>query len=351
MAFSETELLQSLLTELRSRLPKEWTIALEQGQGGASTLLRLTPPRGKEAVLVVEAKRVLDPKDVPRVAEELLAQAEAVPRAQPLVVAPFLSPRTRERLIIKGINYWDQASNAHLQLTSPIVVISTTGEDRNPEPEERALKSLRGRAAGRAVRALCDFRPPYGIRELAGRSETPAPSLSRVVELLEREAIVERESPRKPITKVDWEALLRRWVQDYDFAKSNQSSAYLEPRGLATLLDRLRSSQLRCAVTSTFAAEARGAAVSAPRLMTLFVENAADAARILALRPAETGGNVLLAEPFDPVVFERTAQRDGINYAAPSQAVADLLTGPGRAPADGEALLSWMKENEGAWRA
>ncbi len=172
-----------------------------------------------------------------------------------------------------------------------------------------------------------------------------------MIELLERDAIVEREAPRRPIAEVDWQALLRRWVKDYDFSRSNQTSTYLEPRGLRPLLDRLRGSPLRYAVTSTLAAEVRGAAVSAPRLLTLFVENAASAAETLGLRPADTGGNVLVAEPFDPVVFERTVEHDGVIYAAASQVVADLLTGPGRAPADGEALLSWMKENEDGWRA
>jgi len=235
------------------------------------------------------------------------------------VVAPYLSPRTRDRLVSKGINYWDSASNAHIQFDSPVIFIGSSGQDRNPEPDERTLKSLRGRAAGRAVRALCDFEPPYGVRELSSRSDTPAPTLSRVIDLLERDAIIDRESPRKPITNVDWHALLRRWVQDYDFAKSNQTSTYLEPRGLRPLLDRLRSSPLRYAVTSTSAAEARGAAVTAPRLLTIFVENAASAAEVLGLRPAEAGANVLLAEPFDPVAFDRTVQHDGTTFTAAAQ--------------------------------
>ena len=47
----------------------------------------------------------------------------------------------------------------------------------------------------------------------------------------------------------------------------------------------------------------------------------------------------------------RTWQRDGLTYAAPAQVAADLLTSPGRGPAEGEALIEWMAQNEGAWRA
>jgi hypothetical protein len=83
----------------------------------------------------------------------------------------------------------------------------------------------------------------------------------------------------------------------------------------------------------------------------LFADEAEETAKKLGLRPAESGANVLLAEPFDPVVFDRTRDRDGVLCVAPSQAVVNLLTGPGRSPAEAEALLTWMKENEDAWRS
>ncbi|MGI8829044.1 MAG: hypothetical protein ACR2I5_04625, partial [Candidatus Limnocylindria bacterium] len=86
------------------------------------------------------------------------------------------------------------------------------------------------------------------------------------------------------------------------------------------------------------------------RLVSMFVENAARTARELDLKPTETGINVLLAEPFDPVVFERTQVVKGVTYASPPQVVADLLHGPGRAPQEAEALLRWMAKHERAWR-
>ena len=60
---------------------------------------------------------------------------------------------------------------------------------------------------------------------------------------------------------------------------------------------------------------------------------------------------MLLLEPFDPVVFEQGWARDDLDYCALSQVAADLLTSPGRGPAEGEALIRWMRENEDAWRA
>jgi hypothetical protein len=59
----------------------------------------------------------------------------------------------------------------------------------------------------------------------------------------------------------------------------------------------------------------------------------------------------MLVRPRSPVAFERTWERDGTRYAALSQVAVDLLTSPGRGPAEGEALIEWMAANEDAWRA
>ena len=77
----------------------------------------------------------------------------------------------------------------------------------------------------------------------------------------------------------------------------------------------------------------------------------AKAVKRLDLRETDAGANVILLEPFDPVVIDRTIERDGLRCVAPSQLAADLLTGPGREPSQGEEILEWMKENQDAWRA
>ena len=40
-----------------------------------------------------------------------------------------------------------------------------------------------------------------------------------------------------------------------------------------------------------------------------------------------------------------------VRYVALSQVAADLLTSPGRGPAEAESLLEWMRANETEWRA
>jgi hypothetical protein len=82
----------------------------------------------------------------------------------------------------------------------------------------------------------------------------------------------------------------------------------------------------------------------------IYTNSPAELADRLELRPVETGANVLLMAPSDDVVFTRAIEPEGLRIAAPSQIAADLLNGPGRAPAEAEALLDWMQSNESIWR-
>src|SRR5437016_6365542 len=52
--------------------------------------------------------------------------------------------------------------------------------------------------------------------------------------------------------------------------------------------------------------------------------------------PCRDGANVLLLEPFDEVVWERTRDEAGLIRVAVSQCAVDLLTGTGREPAEAE---------------
>lgn len=84
-------------------------------------------------------------------------------------------------------------------------------------------------------------------------------------------------------------------------------------------------------------------------LPVLFVPDAVAAQRDLDLRRAERGGNVLLVEPFDEVVYRDATIRDRRRYVSPSQAIVDLLTGPGRSPEEGAQLLDVLGRDDQGW--
>jgi hypothetical protein len=109
------------------------------------------------------------------------------------------------------------------------------------------------------------------------------------------------------------------------------------------------------ALTGSFAAE-RIVAVAPPSLLVMYVRgDATSLVQLARLLPAETGANVVIAEPYDQVAMEpRWPQPPPIPSRVPvvsaSQIVLDSLTGNGRMPQEGEALLDWMSQHEGEWR-
>jgi hypothetical protein len=304
----------------------------------------MTASDGTSATWVLELKNRIDPREVASIVAKLRTFRSGIP----VVVAPFLSPRTRELLEEAAVGYLDLTGNARLVASRPGLFISTQGADTNPTREDRPRLSLKGSKAGRVVRALCDTVPPIGIRALAAGTQTDPGYVSRLLEALAREALVKRDG-RGPVSEVEWDRLIRRWAEDYVLVGRGRSASYLAARGVEAVLERVRAATLRYAVTGSFAAS-KIAAVAPPRLLAVYVDRRQEAAEALELLPADAGANVLLLSPFDAVVYERTWERDGIVLVAPSQVAVDLLSSPGRGPAEADALMAWMAENERAWR-
>lgn len=356
---SEAELLEAFEERLRQLLPTTWSarIATEPGSGAkrADTTLRITAPDGSMSTLPVEVKLGMNTRDVPAVLAQLTAiQREASFEDElgpPLVVSRYLARSTREELSKVGVSYADATGNLKLIVDRPGVYLEKAGASADPwRGPDRETRSLRGKPASRVVRALIDFRPPVGIRELAERAQTSVGSTYRTVDFLDREALIDRKA-NGGIGTVAWRDLLNRWSEDYGFQKRNSIYAFLEPRGPRTVIEALRERPIRTsyAVTGSLSA-IRFSQITEPQSAAVFTSDPKAFAEELGLREATGYPNVLLAAPFDEVVFDRVDDDGGVTYAAPSQTAADLLTGPGREPSEGEALLDWMTRNEDAWR-
>jgi hypothetical protein len=362
MALERTNLVDEAVARLRGMLPVSWDV--ERSTGAA--LARGTPPEGSALVddaidlraregttvtFVVEAKRSFDPRaaeqlstGVPRMLRSLAA------RFPILVVAPWLSARTQELLAREEINFIDLTGNAFISLEDPALYIRVAGATRNPEPPPRGRATVRGPKAARLIRLLVDVEPPYGVSEIAVATELAPGYVSRLLDALDRAALVER-ARRGRVEDADIAGLLRRWAESYDVLKTNDASLFLAPSGTKEALSRLagRSSSSPVAITGSFAAM-RLAPVAAPALLIAYSNDVESVAEELGLLPADEGANVALLRAFDSIVWDRGSEEAGLLYVAPSQAAVDCLTGNGRMPAEGEALISWMKENEPRWR-
>lgn len=351
-------MLRATIGVLTERLPSNWTLRpLDETSLDAAidAALLLRAPDGDEITVLIEAKRLLNTRDVPLTIEALKHAARRLndERRETVLVlaARYLATPTRDRIAAAGVGYVDATGNLSIVAQRPGLLLRDRGADRDPwRGRGRPRGTLRGPPAARVVRALIDFTPPYTVPELSERAGASIGATYRVVEFLEgEEGLLERQR-YGPISDVQWRRLLERWSEDYGFAQSNAVQTFLEPRGLRTLTDRLAEQpELGYVLTGSLAAE-RVSAYAPARLATLYVRDTSDAATALGLRPTESGANVALAAGDYDVVFDRAEEAHGVRVAALSQVAVDMLTGPGRNPSEATALLDWMAANEPAWR-
>jgi hypothetical protein len=355
-------LLTRALSILAEKLPADWTVKVV-GNGGAksepSAQIRISASRGAEATVNAVLKQSMQPIDAIGVKDAAAAISTKNRRAV-LVVSPFISPSTRKKLREHGFGYLDFCGNICFKIDVPALYIETEGAQKNPTKIDRQARTLKGAKAGLIVRTLADTAAVPGVRDLAKRLGIDPGYVSRVFAFLKDEAIIRHEfqigapgksrtSKRQVEWSVDWVSLIRRWALEAPLENRSRVFTYIEPRGLKAALSNLAGASFQYAITGSCAA-AELAPIAPPRLLQIYVEDAEKTAKQLGLREADTGGNVVLIEAENELPFLRSRQERDLNFASVSQVVADLLSSPGRAPAEAEELFNWMKNNEEVWR-
>lgn len=359
---SEADVLLAAAARIQAALPTGWTVQAKTGVGGMDdstnasrrpdARLSLTREGMTVATYAVEAKRSVASSNLLAAINQLLAlQGDNSARMRPMLIARYLSSQQQRVLQERGIAYADATGNLNLTSEDPLILLSDRGASADPwRGPGRPTTSLKGLPAAKLVRALADFIPPYSVAELADLAGASLGAAYRLSDYLVGEGLLTRVE-RGPITEVDWPELLRRWSQEARYLETSTTRGFLEPRGIDSLVEKLGRQALsqRYAVSGSLATQPYASYAEA-RLGLIYTEDPMMLASDLGLRPVETGANVILATPRSPVVFERTSTWRDITIVSPSQAVADLLAGPGRNPAEGEYLLEWMKANPDAWR-
>ena len=341
---SDAEVLTSVANRIRSLLPRGWSLRSgRRARPPVDAVWSLRAPSGETATFAVgSARTTTGPK------LDTLLRGLAATEALPLVVAPFLSSTVRDALAAREVSYSDVTGNCRLAADRPGLFLERHGAAKDPWPTDDALRTLRGRASGRALRALVDLPTPFGVRDVAARASVPLGSLARTLDLLDREGLVER-GPRGDVCQIDWERAVRRWAQDYGVARSNRVGYYSHPRGPEAFAPTLLTPKRPYAISGPRGAEHL---LGRPRrsAMVLYVEDLDLAAERLGLDLVDDGADVVLAEGYDPVVFDRPVLRDGLRLAAPAQLAADLLTLPGGDPALADDVFAWVRAHRAAWQ-
>lgn len=308
---------------------------------------------GVGTTLFVEAKQDVNPGVLRR---ELLPRYELLrrmPSSVPsLVVAPWLSPRSRTELEALGVNYLDFTGNARIDLKRPRVLVILQGQQRDPRPKRRTVRGVSGPGAARVIRLLAEVDPPFRAKQLQDASGLSLPYVTRILDVIAERGLIDRDG--RDVVAVDWVGVLRERAAVVSLLRTNPAVAFVARRGLDHTLDRLAATdRAHVAVTGSYAAR-EIAPVSVGGQLMVYVPGALHAmdtvADELGLLRAPTGGDVLLLRPGDEGVFDRTRTVDGVVHVGWTQLVLDCLSGPGRLPAEGEAILDVMAKYPTLWR-
>ncbi|GIG41848.1 hypothetical protein [Cellulomonas phragmiteti] len=358
---SERQILDLCVDQIVHQLPPTWLASPldSTGRSGpADADVQVRAPDGAELILHVEARRIVESRDVAGVIEKLEATSQRRSGGVGVVAARYLGPTVRNRLRAAQVSHVDATGNLWIVASSPGLFLRAQGAESDPwRGPGRPRGTLKGAAPAKVVRALLDFRRAWKIRELVEVSGASVGATYRVLEYLEAEDLVDRGS-RGVVEVRSWRPLTEAWARDYDFFRAGAVSTYLAPRGLPWLLQRMADTNgPRYAVTGGLAvpADARHAQ---SRAAMIYVEDAPRARDLWDLRHAESGQNVLLCEAADSVAFQRSRPTidpalgtdASVVLARPTQVAVDLMGSPGRGPEEARVLLDWMERHESAWR-
>jgi hypothetical protein len=145
-----TETIRWTIGVVAPLLPETWSIDPPQlNTREAYPVVILRGPDGRTARLLLAERSKVWPRDIAGLKARLPRLVDEAGATEGVLIAPWLSPQTRKILAREGVSYIDREGSVHLSVDSPAVFIHVDGSDRNPAPQPKALRSLRGRGAGR----------------------------------------------------------------------------------------------------------------------------------------------------------------------------------------------------------
>lgn len=346
-------LLAAAVAVLTRRLPPTWSVEPQPSgtSDGDWELTVKTANGGNQMTLLVEARRTVNPRDVAELTGGLFRRLRARGSDVPiLVVAPYLSLRARTLLELDAINYVDLTGNVRVVAEYPGLFIVTEGAQTDPSPSARGPRGIRGAKVGAVVRALIDAKPPYTGAQLAKAADVNEGYVSRILDSFIDEGLISR--PRSgPVLDADWPALLRQRAAALDLFRKTGTFRFVARNGAQQLLDDVRQLEPedQPVITGSFAA-VRLAPVAAPTQLVFYTMNPRLLASRLSLLEVDSGADTVLIRPENHAAMRGASIEDGLRYAVPSQVAIDCLSGSGRMPAEGEAVIEWMLANEDRWR-
>jgi hypothetical protein len=343
--------LEKLLREIPSLKLKKIIFRDHNPRGHEIDISVLVEISGQQNLIVCEVKQNGQPRYVREAIYQLQSYVTDLHKpATPVLIAPYLSPASRELCRENGISFLDLEGNARMVFGT--VFIERLISDKSPS-ERRIFKSLFMPKSARVLRVL--LRNPERIWRVADLADAADVSLGHVSNV--RTALLEREWAEIMPGGISLKApdlLLDAWKLAYISMPQDELHFYTTLHG-SSLENSIR------AMFSSMPAEANVVLASlsaahwiAPYARTgtqfLYAERSAlnDIRKELQLSSSAKGENVIIIFPKDQGVFlDSYEPSPGIRCTSPLQTYLDLSVAGERGAEAADYLrrmrLTWQK--------
>ena len=189
--------------------------------GRSDLRLQVKTPGGK-STLVVEVRKVGQPRVIREATNQLLRFKNELPGAYGVVMAPYISPQAAEICLKEGFGFADLAGNCLLSFDQ--VFISKEGKE-NPFARKRDLRSLYSPKAERVLRVLLSAPGRrWKVQPLAKEAGVSLGQGFNVKKLLVDREWMETGDDGFRLTAPA--KLLAEWEENYDFRRSTVREFY-----------------------------------------------------------------------------------------------------------------------------
>lgn len=289
--------------------------------------------------LMIEVKRIGEPRVALEAAHQLLAYPSITKGAYPVFASVYLTESARRICRESGVGYLDLAGNVYLRFGTVLVDRTAPGVLRL---ERKSVRSLSRPATSRVIRTLLNNpRWVFGITELATASGVSPAQAYKVSNLLEEKGFARRDAQRRVALETPGD-LLEAWAGSLDFGRNRIIRAFSlrrTPEAIMKSIAEFSRMKNRAYALTMFA----GASLVAPFVrshdVTCYIRGEPEAwMKGLDLKEVESGSNVQLVVPVDKGVFERAQKIDRFSVVCDVQLFADLYGNPARGREQAAAL-------------
>lgn len=313
------------------------TLFLNSGEKSADLVLALEW-QNRRHKFVVEFKGQSAPSYLAGAIEQVRAYAAAKPELLPLVIVPYLGPRSLERLIAAGVSGLDLCGNGVINIPGEWFVFRT-GE-KNRFPSSLPIKNIY-RGASSIVARVFLLRPNYQsvneVRDeiLKRKGDVSLPTVSKVLKALQEDLLISRNDK---ISLLQPERLLeqlqnnfrRAWTKPPLQGKINNLGEFL--RTAAQVADVNNTSIARRSQTPYVVLP------NSREITSLYVSSSALFLKEFEFEETNRFPNVEFLETDDPTVYFDRRNTGPIPVISPLQAYLELSKGGKREKEASEPL-------------